>query len=127
MIRWMVDKKFIKANEDPTLGLKSGKALASKATGGLVPWTEEDMAAYCERWAFGTEARLMYEILRCTFLRRGDAHRFGPPHLQKGRMKIALEKSDFVKVVDMKVHPDLIRAINAMEGKIGFEVFAGKK
>jgi hypothetical protein len=84
------------------------------------------MAAYCERWDFGTEARLMYEILRCTFLRRGDAHRFEPPQVKKGRMQITLEKSGFRKEIDMEVHPDLIKAINAMEGAIGQEVFTGK-
>jgi hypothetical protein len=68
----------------------------------------------------------MLEQLRCTFLRRGDVHRFGPPHLKKGRMKITLEKGGFKKVIDMKVDPDLIKAINAMEGRIGFEVFTGK-
>ncbi|MGA2995783.1 hypothetical protein [Bradyrhizobium sp.] len=41
--------------------------------------------------------RLMFDILHYTFLRLGDAHRFGPPHLRqivrKMAVRIATEKS----------------------------------
>ena len=41
------------------------------------------MARYRPKWPLGTEARLMFDILHYTFLRLGDAHRFGPPHLRQ--------------------------------------------
>jgi hypothetical protein len=41
------------------------------------------MALYRAKWPLGTEARLMFDILHYTFLRLGDAHRFGPPHLRQ--------------------------------------------
>ena len=45
MIRWMVDAGHLEEDDNPTIGLKSGKAKASRETGGFLPWTEEDMAA----------------------------------------------------------------------------------
>ena len=55
------------------------------------------MALYRAKWPLGTEARLMFDILHYTFLRLGDAHRFGPPHLRqvvrKMAVQIASEKS----------------------------------
>jgi hypothetical protein len=80
-----------------TIRLKSGKAKASRETGGFLPWTEEDMALYRAKWPLGTEARLMFDVLHYTFLRLGDAHRFtgsaggrdhrrGSLHRQDGRV-----------------------------------------
>jgi hypothetical protein len=97
MIRWMVDEGHLDEDDDPTIGLRSGKAKASRESGGFLPWTEGDMALYRAKWPLGTEARLMFDILHYTFLRLGDAHRFGPPHLRqvvrKMAVQIATEKS----------------------------------
>jgi hypothetical protein len=87
MIRWMVDEGHLEEDDDLTIGLKSGKAKASRETGGFLPWTEDDMALYRAKWPLGTEARLMFDILHYTFLRLGDARRFGPPHLRQNRAK----------------------------------------
>jgi hypothetical protein len=76
MIRWMIDAGHLDDDDDPTIGLKSGKAKASRETGGFLPWTENDMTLYRAKWPLGTEARLMFDILHYTFLRLGDAHRF---------------------------------------------------
>jgi hypothetical protein len=73
MIRWMIDAGHLDDDNDPTIGLKSGKAKASRETGGFLPWTESDMALYRAKWPLGTEARLMFDILHYTFLRLGDA------------------------------------------------------
>jgi integrase len=67
----------------------------------------------------------MFEQLRCTHLRRGDVHRFGPQHIRRGTIRIATEKSGFGTLVEMPVHPDLIDAINATE--IGDQVISGKR
>ena len=83
MIGWMIDEDHIEPDDDPTIGLKSGKAKASRESGGWVPWTEEDMAKYRARWPLGTEARLMFDILHYTHLRLGDASRFGSVHLER--------------------------------------------
>jgi integrase len=133
MIRWMIDAGHLDGDDDPTIGLKSGKAKASRETGGFLPWTENDMALYRAKWPLGTEARLMFDILHYTFLRLGDAHRFGPPHLRqivrKMAVQIATEKSRGNTTVTVPVHPSFAESLRAARaaGMIGAEVFTGKR
>ncbi|WP_316188990.1 MULTISPECIES: hypothetical protein [unclassified Bradyrhizobium] len=133
MIRWMTDEGHLDEDDDPTVGLRSGKAKASRESGGFLPWTEEDMARYRAKWPLGTEARLMFDILHYTFLRLGDAHRFGPPHLRqivrKMAVQIATEKSRGNTMVTVPVHPEFAESLRAARaaGIIGAEVFTGKR
>jgi integrase len=132
VIRWMIDEDHLDEDDDPTIGLKSGKAKASRETGGFLPWTEEDMAHYRAKWPHGTEARLMFDVLHYTFLRLGDAYRFGPPHLRqivrKMSVQIATEKSRGNTTVTVPVHPEFAESLRAARaaGIIGAEVFIGK-
>ncbi|MGO4511190.1 tyrosine-type recombinase/integrase [Bradyrhizobium sp. 2TAF36] len=132
MIRWMIDEGHLDEDDDPTIGLKSGKAKASRETGGFLPWTEDDMARYRARWSLGTEARLMFDILHYTFLRLGDAHRFGPPHLRqivrKMAVQIATDKSRGNTTVTVPVHPEFAESLRAARAAniVGAEVFTGK-
>ena len=129
LIRWMIDEEHLEDDDDPTIGLKSGKAKASRESGGFVPWTEDDMMLYRTKWPLGTEARLMFDILHYTFLRVGDAHRFGPPHLRqivrKMAVQIATEKSRGNTTVTVPVHPEFADSLRAARaaGIIGAEVF----
>jgi integrase len=133
MIHWMIDAGHLDEDDDPTVGLKSGKAKASRETGGFLPWTEDDMALYRAKWSLGTEARLMFDILHYTFLRLGDAYRFGPPHLRqivrKMAVQIATEKSRGNTTVTVPVHPEFAESLRAARaaGIIGAEVFTGKR
>jgi integrase len=128
----MIDEHHLDEDDDPTIGLRSGKAKASRESGGFLPWTEEDMALYRAKWPLGTEARLMFDILHYTFLRLGDAHRFGPPHLRqivrKMAVQIATEKSQGNTTVTVPVHPEFAESLRAARaaGIIGAEVFTGK-
>jgi Phage integrase family len=132
MIRWMIDEGHLDEDDDPTIGVRSGKAKASRESGGFLPWTEDDMAQYRARWPLGTEARLMFDILHYTFLRLGDAHRFGPPHLRqvvrKMAVQIATEKSRGNTTVTVPVHPGFAESLRAARtaGIIGVDVFTGK-
>jgi integrase len=133
MIRWMIDEDHLDEDDDPTIGLKSGKARSSRESGGWIPWTDEDMAAYRNRFPLGTEARLMLDILAYTMLRVGDASRFGPPHLKKMvqqmAFQIATEKSQGRTTVTVPIHPDFAESLRAgrASGIIGEEVFVGKR
>jgi site-specific recombinase XerC len=132
MIRWMIDEGHLDEDNDPTIGLKSGKAKASRESGGFVPWTEDDMVLYRTKWPLGTEARLMFDILHYAFLRLGDAHRFGAPHLRqivrRMAVQIATEKSRGNTTVTVPVHPAFAESLRAARaaGIIGAEVFTGK-
>jgi hypothetical protein len=118
----MISAGHLDEDDDPTIGLKSGKAKASRETGGFLPWTEDDMALYRAKWPLGTEARLMFDILHCTFLRLGDAHRFGPPHLRQVVRKMA------VQIATVPLHPWFAESLGAARaaGIIGADVFTGK-
>jgi hypothetical protein len=132
MFRWMIDEGHLEQDDDPAIGLKSGKAKASRETGGFLPWTDDDMARYRAKWPLGTEARLIFDILHYTFLRLGDAHRFGPPHLRQivrqMAVRIATEKSRGNTTVTVPVHPQFAESLQAARaaGIIGAEVFTGK-
>src|SRR5215472_3455618 len=92
-----------------------------------------DMAMYRAKWPLGTEARLMFDILHYTFLRLGDAHRFGPPHLRqivrKMAVQIATEKSRGNTTVTVPVHSEFAESLRAARaaGIVDAEVFTGKK
>jgi hypothetical protein len=133
IVGWMIEEEHIEPDDDPTIGLKSGKAKASRESGGWVPWTEEDMAKYRARWPLGTEARLMFDILHYTHLRLGDASRFGPEHLQRTlktmMVKVATEKSKGRTTATVPVHRDFAVSLAAARnaGMFGTgEVFTGK-
>jgi hypothetical protein len=133
MIGWMIEEEHIEPDDDPTIGLKSGKAKASRESGGWVPWTEEDMAKYRARWPLGTEARLMFDILHYTHLRLGDASRFGSAHLERTlktmMVKVATEKSKGKTTATVPVHRDFAVSLAAARnaGILGTgEVFTGK-
>jgi len=46
MIGWMIEEEHLDPEDDPTIGLRSGKAKASRESGGWVPWSEQHMARY---------------------------------------------------------------------------------
>jgi hypothetical protein len=46
MIRWMIDEAHLDEDDDPTIGLESGKVKASRESGDFLPWTDEDMALF---------------------------------------------------------------------------------
>jgi hypothetical protein len=48
-IHWMIDQEQLEEDDDPTIELKSGKAKASRESGGFVRLTEEDMALHRDR------------------------------------------------------------------------------
>jgi integrase len=75
----------------------------------------------------------MFDVLHYTFLRVGDAHRFGPPHLRqivrKMAVQIATEKSRGNTTVTIPVHPEFAESLRAARAArtIGAEVFTGKR
>ena len=129
MIGWMIEEEHLDEDDDPTSGIRSGKSKASRDSGGWVPWTEEDMTAYRKKWPLGTEARLMFDILHFTFLRVGDAARFGKDHLKKLLIQIVTEKSQGRTTVTIPVHPEFAVSLRAARaaGILGEGcVFTGK-
>jgi integrase len=63
------------------------------ATDGHRTWSEEDIAAYRNKWKVGTAERLAMEVLLHTGLRRSDAVRLGWKDVADGRITIVAQKT----------------------------------
>lgn len=87
MFRWALDAGHV--TSDPTAGIETPRP----STDGHQPWPQNWCAAYEARWPLGTRQRLAYEVLRETGLRRGDAVKFGRPHVKDNVGKIKTEKT----------------------------------
>jgi integrase len=99
---------------DPTAGVK---APARPKTDGFVAWTEDHVAAYQLRWPLGTRQRVWLDVLLYTGLRRGDAVRFGRPHIRNGIGRIKTEKSGETVTAIVPILPVLERTLKA--GPVG--------
>jgi integrase len=88
LFEWAVEAEHVP--HDPTVGVK---APPRPKTDGFVAWTEDHVAAYQKRWPIGTKERVWLDVLLYTGLRRGDAVRFGRPHIRNRVGRIRTEKS----------------------------------
>lgn len=100
LFNWAVDADLVRHN--PSAGIKN---LKRPKTGGFRQWTEEDIAAFRQKWPIGTRERLALEIFLNTGLRRGDAARLGRQHIRHGRLQIVTEKTG--TLIDIPVPQDL--------------------
>ena len=106
LFNWAFEAGFVAVN--PTAGVK-GLKLAK--TGGFRQWTEEDIAAFCQKWPVGTRERLALEILLNTGLWRGDAARLGKQHIRNGRLRITTQKTG--TLIDIPIGSHLEKIIAA--------------
>lgn len=109
---WAVAADHVQA--DPTAGVR---APARPKTDGFVAWTEDHVTAYQERWPLGSRQRVWLDVLLYTGLRRGDAVRFGRPHVRNGVGRIRTEKSGETVTAVVPLLPVLERTLKA--GPIG--------
>lgn len=93
MFAWAIDAGHVESN--PTIGIKHLKQGAE----GHHTWSVEEMTAFEARWPLGTRERLAYDVLLWTGLRRGDASRLGPAHVEGGWISIKTEKTGRVAVL----------------------------
>ena len=112
---WLVDSKKVPYN--PTVGIK----VKRKKTQGFLPWTYEDVLAYEKRWPLGTRERVMLDVYMYTGLRRGDAARVGPGHVNGNTISLATEKSQGQTAVHLPMLDALKRTLEAgPTGKLSF-------
>jgi hypothetical protein len=111
------------AHRAATIGLKSGKAKASRGSGGWVPYRTGH--GEISHTPLGTEARLMFDILRYILLRLGDASRFGPVHPQRTlkimMVKVAPEQGKVRTPAAVPVHRDFAVSLAAALAISGME------
>jgi integrase len=121
LFKWAKDSKHVTV--DPTAGVKNPKRRKGP---GFPMWTEEDAAAYDQRWPLGTRERVWRDVLFYTGLRRGDAVRVGRQHVSQvtkpdgstaKAIVLRTEKSQGEMVVTIPILPVLQRTLDA--GPIG--------
>lgn len=119
LFRWATDVQFVKAN--PTAGIADP---ARPKKSGIPVWSEEEVAAYEQRWPIGTRQRVWLDVLLYTGLRRGDAVRLGRQHVRHGVATIKTEKTDIE--VTLPILPVLAETLRAGPcGDLTFIVGAG--
>jgi integrase len=108
LFRWAYKAKFVKV--DPTANVSNPPR---KQGEGFKAWTEDDVAAYEERWPIGTRQRIWLDVLLYTGLRRGDAVRIGRQHIRNGVATLKTEKGGFTVEVNLPILPVLQATLDA--------------
>ena len=106
LFRWAVKARLVKS--DPTSGVDNPPR---PKTDGFAVWSDDDIVAYEKRWSIGTRQRVWLDVLVYTGLRRGDAVRFGRPHVRNGVGTIKTEKTE--TVVTLPILPVLSKTLDA--------------
>jgi integrase len=88
LFAWAAAAELIQ--KDPTTGLNNPYV---RKGDGIPPWSEDDVAAYERRWPIGTHARVWFDVVIYTGLRRGDAVQLGRQHVRDGIISIKTEKT----------------------------------
>lgn len=100
LFSWAKEANLI--GTDPTLEVKK----LVKSSDEFKPWTHDDIDLFRARWTVGTAARVAFETIYLTGLRRGDACALGRQHIAKdGMARIRMEKTK--NIVSFVVHPYL--------------------
>jgi integrase len=76
---------------------------------GFTPWTDEDIAAFEEKWASGTRERLALYLLLYTGQRRSDVVTMGRQHIEHGRISVVQQKTK--ARLKIKMHPALRKEV----------------
>ena len=89
--------------------------LKSNNPDGIPAWSEADAARYEARHPIGTKARLAFDLLLYTGVRRSDAVRLGPQMERDGKLVFTEKKgrSRIVKTHELPILPPLRRSIDA--------------
>lgn len=114
---WALEAEKVKI--DPTVGVKNVKR---PDDGGFHAWTETEIDRFEAYWPVGTRERLAFAILLYTGLRRGDATRVGPEHVQDGIISMIAEKTG--TLLTIPILPTLAAVLSASE--IGKKTFIAR-
>ena len=78
---------------------------------GFHTWTSDELAKFEAQWPLGTRARLAFDLLLYTGLRRGNVVKLGRQHVRDGLITIRTEKTG--TVVCLPIPPVLAASIDA--------------
>lgn len=103
--------------DNPTNGIKKLKS----RSGGYKVWEEADVEAFYRRHPAGSKARLAFDLMIYTGMRRADIVRLGRQHIKNGVISNIQSKTG--GAVDIPVHQDLQTSLDTVpSGQLTFLV-----
>ncbi|KTQ95127.1 hypothetical protein NS226_13130 [Aureimonas ureilytica] len=91
--------------DDPMIGVRK----IGKSTSGFHTWTEEEIAQFEAHHPVGTRARIAFDVLLWTALRREDARLLGRQHVRGGRIVFRTSKTG--AEITIPIRPELAASI----------------
>ena len=112
MFAWACSPEYGYAEKNPA---RDVARLRSANPDGIPAWTEGDAARYEARHPIGTKARLAFDLLLYTGVRRSDVVRLGPQMERDGKLLFSETKggSRIVKAHELPILPPLRQSIDA--------------
>jgi integrase len=122
LFAWASSPEYRYATKNPA---REVAYLRSNNPDGIRAWSEADAARYEARHPIGTKARLAFDLLLYTGVRRSDAVRLGPQMERDGKLVFSEKKgsSRIVKTHELPILPPLRRSIDATKKQIGHLVY----
>lgn len=127
LFRWALRNGHVDA--DPCVGVERLK----NKTDGFPAWTMGDAKRFCDKWPIGTQARLAFELLLHSGLRRSDVCRAGRQHMtgkvftirtQKTGTTVTVEFSDrLMSIIDQTPTGDLHFIVSSLKRPFTVESF----
>ena len=105
VMKFGVDRGLLKT--DPTIGIR----MLRYRTEGFHTWTEQEIAAFEDRWPVGTRERLAFDLLLYTAQRSGDVRIMTRQQIEDGRIYVRQEKTG--QSVDIPLHANLRESLAA--------------
>jgi integrase len=114
LFAWASSPEYGYATKNPA---RQVARLRSDNPEGWRPWSEEDVARYEARHPIGTKARLAFDLLLYTGVRRSDVVRLGPQMERDGKLVFSETKgsSRIAKAHELPILPPLRQSINATQ------------
>lgn len=106
LFAWALDAGLV--NDNPARGVKR---LPPASAEGFHTWTEAEIESFESKWPIGTRQRLMLDVMINTGLRRADAARLGPEHVNGGMIGIIAEKNGIA--ISIPMTPALAESVRA--------------
>jgi integrase len=105
LMRFAIDENW--RTDDPTFGIRKMKI----KNGGFRAWTDDDIAAFEQKWPIGTRERLALSLLLYTAQRRSDVIRMGWQHVRNGMIQVRQQKTG--TPLWIPIHPRLDAVLQA--------------
>ena len=114
LFAWATSPEYRYAAKNPAHGVAK---LRSNNPDGLRAWSESDVARYEARHPIGTKARLAFDLLLYTGVRRSDVVRLGPQMERDGKLVFSETKGSswIVKAHELPILPPLRQSIDATQ------------